>query len=145
MFLNPNVITNRALVPNANDGKLSPPTAQFSIRQGIQLADNILRAVSENQTYPFDYQSKGSMATIGHLNGVAEVSGKINLGGFSGWLMWRAFYLSLMPTAAKKTRILFEWTWSMLFSADIINLRFTTTEQADVSRRPATEEKSTWK
>ena len=134
-----------ALVPNANDGKLSPPTAQFAIRQGIQLADNILRAVSENQTYPFDYQSKGSMATIGHLNGVAEVFGKINLGGFSGWLMWRAFYLSLMPTAAKKTRILFEWTWSMLFSADIINLRFTTTEQADVSRRPATEQKSTWK
>ena len=74
------------------------------------------------------------MATIGHLNGVAEIFGGIRLGGFPAWLLWRAFYLSLMPTVAKKTRILFEWTWSMLFSPDIINLRFTTTENADKSR-----------
>lgn len=132
-----------ALIPNALDGELSPPTAQFAIREGQQLADNIHRAVCDIPTEPFNYQSKGSMATIGHLNGVAEVFGKINMGGFAGWLLWRAFYLSLMPTLAKKTRILFEWTWSMLFSADIINLRFTTTEQADVSRRDgAGEEKS---
>lgn len=131
-----------ALIPNAHDGQLSPPTAQFAIREGQQLADNIHRVVAERQTQPFNYQSKGSMATIGHLNGVAEVFGKINLGGFTGWLLWRAFYLSLMPTIAKKTRILFEWTWSMLFSADIINLRFTTTEQADISRRQASKDES---
>ena len=124
-----------ALIPNAQDGELSPPTAQFAIREGRQLADNIHRAVCETQTKPFNYQSKGSMATIGHLNGVAEVFGKMNMSGFPGWLLWRAFYLSLMPTFSKKTRIFFEWTWSMLFSADIINLRFTTTEKADVSRR----------
>ena len=124
-----------ALIPNALDGELSPPTAQFAIREGQQLADNIHRAVCEAPTKAFNYQSKGSMATIGHLNGVAEVLGKINMSGFPGWLLWRAFYLSLMPTFAKKTRIFFEWTWSMLFSADIINLRFTTTEKADVSRR----------
>jgi len=130
-----------ALIPNALDGELSPPTAQFAIREGQQLADNIHRAVCGTSTKPFNYQSKGSMATIGHLNGVAEVFGKINMGGFPGWLLWRAFYLSLMPTLAKKTRILFEWTWSMLFSADIINLRFTTTEQADVSRLDRSQEK----
>jgi len=130
-----------ALIPNALDGELSPPTAQFAIREGQQLADNIHRAVCGTSTKPFNYQSKGSMATIGHLNGVAEVFGKINMGGFPGWLLWRAFYLSLMPTLAKKTRILFEWTWSMLFSADIINLRFTTTEQADVSRLNGSQEK----
>ena len=74
------------------------------------------------------------MATIGHLNGVAEMFGSINVGGFPAWLLWRGFYLSLMPTVAKKTRIFFEWTWSMLFSPDIINLRFTTTDQSDISR-----------
>lgn len=124
-----------ALIPNARDGKLSPPTAQFAIREGQQLAINISRAVVEKQTRPFTYKSKGSMATIGHLNGVAEVSSSIRLVGFPAWLIWRAFYLSLMPTLAKKTRILFEWTWSMLFSPDIINLRFTTTDEVDVSRK----------
>ena len=123
-----------AIVPNAHDGNLAPPTAQFAIREGHQLSNNICRAVCEKPTQPFNYESKGSMATIGHLNGVAEVFGSIRLGGFTGWLLWRAFYLSLMPTIAKKTRIFFEWTWSMLFSPDIINLRFTTTDQADLSK-----------
>ena len=124
-----------ALVPNELDGKLSPPTAQFAIREGQQLAANVYRAVCGLPTVPFNYKSKGSMATVGHLNGVAEMFGFIRLGGFPAWLLWRAFYLSLMPTMSKKTRILFEWTWSMLFSADIINLRFTTTDEADTSRR----------
>ena len=124
-----------ALVPNELDGKLSPPTAQFAIREGQQLAANVYRAVYDKPTVPFNYKSKGSMATIGHLNGVAEMFGFIRLGGFPAWLLWRAFYLSLMPTMSKKIRILFEWTWSMLFSADIINLRFTTTDEADISRR----------
>ena len=123
-----------ALIPNADDGKLSPPTAQYAIREGQQLADNIARSVRGEETQPFNYKSKGSMATIGHLSGVAEMFGSIRLGGFPAWLVWRGFYLMLMPTLAKKTRILFEWTWSMLFSPDIINLRFTTTDQADLSR-----------
>jgi len=125
-----------ALVPNAFDDALSPPTAQFAIREGHQLAANISRAINQQDTRPFHYESKGSMATIGHLNGVAEMFGKIRLGGLSAWLIWRAFYLMLMPTFAKRTRIFFEWTWSMLFSPDIINLRFTTTQSADRSRKP---------
>ncbi len=123
-----------ALVPNAFDDQLAPPTAQFAIREGHQLANNIARAIQRKETKPFNYQSKGSMATIGHLNGVAELPGNIALNGFPAWLMWRGFYLSLMPTMAKKTRIFFEWTWSMLFSPDIINLRFTTTDNVDKPR-----------
>ncbi len=91
-----------ALVPNEHDGQLSPPTAQFAIREGHQLANNIARAVRGEEPRPFNYESKGSMATIGHLNGVAEMFGKIRLSGFPAWFLWRAFYLSLMPTVAKK-------------------------------------------
>jgi len=124
-----------ALLKNALDDKFAPPTAQFAIREGRQLADNIARAIEGKPTKPFSYQSRGSMATTGHLNGVAEMFDRVRLGGFPAWLVWRGFYLMLMPTIAKKTRIFFEWTWSMLFSPDIINLRFTTTEEVDRSRR----------
>lgn len=130
-----------ALVPNEHDGQTSPPTAQFAIREGQQLASNIARVVRGDAPQPFNYKSKGSMATIGHLNGVAEMFGTINVGGFTGWLLWRGFYLSLMPTVSKKTRIFFEWTWSMLFSPDIINLRFTTTDQVDQPREKRSSEK----
>lgn len=124
-----------AVIPNAHNQSTAPPTAQFAIREGQQLADNIASAIAGRATNAFSYESRGSMATIGHLNGVAELFGLVRLGGFSAWLVWRAFYLMLMPTLAKKTRIFFEWTWSMLFSPDIINLRFTTTQQASGLRR----------
>ena len=124
-----------AVVPNEHDGNNSPPTAQFAIREGQQLAGNIARVVRGEESRPFNYNSKGSMATIGHLDGVAEMFGIIRLNGFPAWLIWRAFYLMLMPTFAKKTRIFFEWSWSMLFSPDIMNLRFTTTDEVDLSKK----------
>jgi len=122
-----------AFVPNAQDGKLAPPTAQFAIREGQQLAVNLLRSINGQKTLPFNYESKGSMATVGHLNGVADL-GFVKLSGLPAWLLWRAFYLSLMPTFVKKTKIFFEWTWSMLFSADTVNLRFTTSQDADKNK-----------
>jgi NADH dehydrogenase len=41
-----------------------------------------------------------------------------------------------MPTAGRKLRIWVEWTWSMLFAADITHLRFTRTGEADAEPPP---------
>ena len=126
-----------AFVPNASDkGALSPPTAQFAVAQGRQLAYNIKSALLGGNTVPFALRAKGMMAVIGHLNGVALIYG-IKISGFWGWLLWRCFYLSLMPTIAKKTRIAFEWLWSMLFSADIVNLRFTRSIDVEATLKEA--------
>lgn len=129
-----------ARVPNAKDGALSPPTAQFAVRQGRHLATTIARSVAGRPTKPFAYRARGSMASVGHLNGVASLFGRITVTGLPAWLLWRAYYLSLMPTVLRRVQIFFEWTWSMLFSADIAALRFTTSREADAhdaDRAPA--------
>jgi NADH dehydrogenase len=72
------------------------------------------------------------MATTGHLNGVAEVFG-LRLTGLPAWLLWRAYYLLLMPTLGRKLRIGLEWTWSMFFAADVTHLRFTRSHEADLT------------
>jgi NADH dehydrogenase len=113
-----------ALVPNEYDGKISPPTAQFAVRQARHLASNLLAFLSGQATRPFRYRARGMMASIGHLKGVAEVFG-VPLTGLAAWLTWRAYYLAQMPTFGRKLRILVEWTWGMFFSADITHLRFT--------------------
>jgi NADH:ubiquinone reductase (H+-translocating) len=113
-----------ALVPNAHDGSFSPPTAQFAVRQAKHLARNLLKKISNRNTEPFRYRSLGMMATIGHLKGVAQVCG-VPLSGLPAWLLWRAYYLSQMPTLGRKVRIFVEWTWGMFFPADITHLRFT--------------------
>ena len=127
-----------ALVPNAHDGKMSPPTAQFAVRQARHLARNILAGISNGKTAPFRYRARGMMASIGHLKGVAEVFG-VPLTGLAAWLAWRAYYLSQMPTFGRKLRIFIEWTWGMFFAADITHLRFTQSreQQADSERRAA--------
>ena len=124
-----------ALVPNG-DGAPCPPTAQFAVAQAKVLADNLLAALRDAPTRAFSHRSRGMMVTTGHLKGVAEVSG-LRLSGLPAWLLWRAYYLLLMPTLGRKVRIWVEWTWSMCFSADITHLRFTRTPEADADAAPS--------
>jgi NADH dehydrogenase len=112
-----------ALAVNAVTGAPCPPTAQFAVRQGRHLARNLLLSLRGAPTRPFRYRARGSLATVGHLNGVARVFG-LSLTGLPAWLMWRAYYLSQMPTFGRKLRIFVEWTWGMFFPADITHFRF---------------------
>ncbi|MBK1621593.1 hypothetical protein CKO42_24955 [Lamprobacter modestohalophilus] len=116
-----------AAVPNSReDGASCPPTAQFALRQGPQLAANIARHERDEPTRAFGYQPKGLMSAIGHNRAVARVYG-INLSGFIPWLLWRGFYLLYIPTLARKARLYLEWNWAMFFPPDIAHLRFTRT------------------
>jgi NADH dehydrogenase len=123
-----------ALIVNAQDGKFAPPTAQFAVREARHLAANLMAALEGTPTRAFAYKARGSMAAIGHMNGVADVSG-IPLTGLAAWLLWRAYYLSQMPTLGRKLRIFVEWTWGMFFPTDITHLRFT--RSVDIDEVPA--------
>ncbi|MFM9880606.1 MAG: NAD(P)/FAD-dependent oxidoreductase [Burkholderiaceae bacterium] len=112
-----------ALVPNAHDGKFAPPTAQFAVRQAKQLAANLMAVLMQKDTRAFNHKSAGAMASIGHMKGVADVFG-FSVSGLPAWLLWRAYYLSQMPTFGRKVRIYVEWTWGMFFPTDITHLRF---------------------
>ena len=113
-----------AAVLNAFDNRTAPPTAQFAVREGLLLAHNLLQSLNDHPTRAFSHRALGSMASIGHLNGVAQVFG-LGLSGLPAWLLWRAYYLSQMPTLGRKIRIFVEWTWGIFFPADITHLRFT--------------------
>ncbi|SOE86880.1 NADH dehydrogenase, FAD-containing subunit [Burkholderia sp. YR290] len=119
-----------AVVHNEATGQPSPPTAQHAVAQAHQLADNLIRRLSGSETRPFSFVAKGMMATIGHMKGVASIYG-IRLTGLPAWLLWRAFYLSRIPTPGRKLRIFVEWSWSMFFPTDITHLRFTRSNEAD--------------
>jgi NADH dehydrogenase len=125
-----------ACVPNALDGSDCPPTAQFAVRQAQLLAANLRARLAGRPTTNFSHRSRGMMASIGHLKGVAEVAG-LALSGWPAWLVWRAYYLSQMPSFGRRLRIFFEWAWGMLFPPDITHLRFTRSHELklDEARR----------
>jgi NADH dehydrogenase len=114
----------------------APPTAQFAVAQAHALAGNIVARLAHRPTQPFGHVSRGMMATTGHLKGVAQLAG-LRLSGLPAWMLWRAYYLLLMPTLGRKVRIFVEWTWGMFFAADITHLRFTRTGEADLQAGPS--------
>ena len=131
-----------AHVLNARNGNPAPPTAQFAIREARCLVGNLLSVLGGRPTRTFDYRPRGSMAAIGHMKGVAEIF-EIPLSGVAAWLLWRAYYLSQMPTFGRKLRIFVEWTWGMFFPTDITHLRFTRShELIDRANRPIATEQS---
>ena len=125
-----------AQVPNARDGLVAPPTAQFAVREAQCLARNLVAALTHRPREQFDYRARGSMAAIGHMKGVADIFG-IPLWGLPAWLLWRAYYLSQMPTLGRKIRIFVEWTWGMFFPTDITHLRFTRSQEIVDGAAPA--------
>jgi len=131
-----------AHVINARNGSPAPPTAQFAVREAKCLVANLLSVLGGRPTRAFDYRPRGSMAAIGHMKGVAEIF-EVPLSGVVAWLLWRAYYLSQMPTFGRKLRIFVEWTWGMFFPTDITHLRFTRShELIDRANRPIATEQS---
>lgn len=132
-----------AAVPNQHDDSISPPTAQFAVRQALHLARNLMAASQGQAGQPFSHRSRGMMASIGRLKGVAEVGG-VALTGWPAWLVWRAYYLSQMPSFGRRLRIFLEWTWGMFFPPDITHLRFTRSheQREDEARRTAEAEQA---
>ncbi len=119
-----------AAVPNQDDGQISPGTAQFASRHAKQLAKNLLATVKGKSTQPFAYHNRGMFASIGHHTAVGQVFG-MKLSGFIAWFLWRGFYLSRMPTFARKLQIAFDWFWDLFFPRDMVQLSMEPTRRLD--------------
>ncbi len=123
-----------AAVPNARDGKLAPPTAQFADREARLLAANLAGKIRGEPTRPFSYRPMGQLSAIGHNKAVAELFG-VRVAGFVAWLLWRGVYLLKIPTLGRKVRLFLEWNWAMFFPPDISHLGYARTRRT----APATE------
>ena len=97
----------------------APQTAQFAVREGRQLAQNLIAKAKGKELKPFAYTSKGSLASLGMSKAVAEVYG-IKLSGFLAWLLWRGFYLSFLPGFATKVRVLVNWILNTFVPPNIV-------------------------
>jgi NADH dehydrogenase len=97
-------------------------TAQFAVREGKQLAGNILAKIAGKPLKPFAYTSKGSLASLGMSKAVADVYG-IKLSGTLAWLLWRGFYLSFLPGFAAKFRVGVTWLINSVMPPNIVQIQ----------------------
>ena len=106
-----------AAVPNeATPGDTDPATCQHALRQARRLAGNLRGTPS-----PYGYRTRGQMATLGSRHGVALV-GRMRVRGLPGWLIARGYHLLQLPFAARRMRVLADWTAAALFRRDVAEL-----------------------
>ena len=116
-----------ALIPLADDPDDDPllyatQTAQFAVREGKQLASNIVAEIDGEELKPFAYTSKGSLASLGMSKAVADVYG-VKLSGTLAWLLWRGFYLSFLPGFTAKLRVGINWLVNSVMPPNIVQIQ----------------------
>ena len=110
--------------PGEDPAHYATQTAQFAVREGKQLAANIVAKLAGKELKPFAYTSKGSLASLGMSKAIADVYG-IKLSGFFAWLLWRGFYLSFLPGFTARFRVGMNWLLNSVMPPNIVQIRST--------------------
>lgn len=103
------------------DGKPYPPLAQHALREAHVLAENLIRTMRGHGLLPFVYENKGTLAALGHFKGIGKVK-NFRIKGFLAWWVWRSYYLFQMPRWDRRLRVLIDWSVSLFFKNDIVQL-----------------------
>ena len=91
-----------------------PQVAQPAIQGGKHVADQIRRRLAGEPTVPFEYHDKGSMATIGRHDAVAEFPNGRTLSGTIGWIAWLGLHLVYLLGFRNRVNVFVNWAWNYL-------------------------------
>lgn len=92
-----------------------PQVAQGAIQMGATLAKNLisLHKGDGEIVEAFEYNDKGSMATIGRNKAVVDMD-KLHLKGWIAWLTWMFVHLLFLIGFRNKLVVFINWVWSYL-------------------------------
>jgi NADH dehydrogenase len=113
-----------AAIPDTADAAARPfaPTAQNAVREGRQLAANIVARIDGRAMAPFHYRPLGTLASIGRRTGAGTVFG-VHVRGWIAWFMWRGYYWSRLPGLNRKVHVALDWLLIAIFGADPVQLK----------------------
>ena len=86
-----------------------PQLAQVAIQQSINLARNLNRKLEDST--PFVYRDKGTMATVGRNMAVADLK-SVKLSGRLAWMVWMFIHLISILGMRNKLTVLINWIWA---------------------------------
>ena len=96
-------------------GELLPQLAPVALQQGRYVADRIVADLDgEADDTPFRYVDKGTMATIGRHDAVAELPLGIRFGGPLAWVAWLVLHLLFLVGFRNRVAVFLSWVWNYL-------------------------------
>ena len=96
------------------DGSMVPGVATAAIQQGGYLAKSLKARIQGKPVTPYKYWNKGSLATIGKLDAVAQI-GKFRVGGALASLLWAVVHIMYLIGFGNRYVVMTLWTF-FLFS-----------------------------
>jgi NADH:ubiquinone reductase (H+-translocating) len=112
---------DNAHVPNPGGQGSVPLLAAAAVQEGEAVAENIARAIAAQSPLPFHYRDLGSVVSLGHGRGVAQIGGAI-VHGFPGWLAWRLIHLTRITSFRNKLATALDWSISYFYDWDTARL-----------------------
>lgn len=108
------VLGDLALMPTPKWPNGHPQVASVAIQQADMVAQNLKRFERKlNEFYEFEYNDKGSMATVGRNKAVVDVpKPKLHLRGFLAWFIWMGLHLFLILGVKNRMMVFINWIYN---------------------------------
>lgn len=90
-----------------------PMMAQPAMQQGNLLAENLVKLIAQKPMKPFEYNDKGSMATIGRNLAVVDLP-KYHFNGFFAWFVWMFVHLFSLIGFKNKAVVFLNWVYNYI-------------------------------
>jgi len=87
-----------------------PQVANVAINQAKNLGKNLIKKTA-TEWKEYEYDDKGSLATIGKHRAVVDLP-FIKFQGFFAWYFWMFLHLMLILSVRNKLAVFFNWMWS---------------------------------
>ena len=88
-----------------------PMMAQPALQQGALLGENLAKLLANKQMKPFEYNDKGSMATIGRNLAVVDLP-KYHFNGLFAWFVWMFVHLFSLIGFKNKAVVFLNWVYN---------------------------------
>lgn len=120
-----------AAVPDLakGEGAVCPPTAQHALRQGKQVADNVIATLTGRPLRPYHHKDLGLVVDLGGTDAVSKPLG-VELRGLPAQVAARGYHWSALRTNVAKTRVMTNWLLNSIAGDDFVRTGFQ-------SRQPA--------
>lgn len=118
-------VGDSAAIPDLNkgEGALCPPTAQHAIRQGPQVAENVIASLLGRPLRKYRHRDLGLLVDLSGRDAVARPLG-FEVTGLPALAMTRVYHLVSLPSGPARARVAANWGIRSLLGGEVSRLGF---------------------
>jgi NADH:quinone reductase (non-electrogenic) len=103
------VVGDVAAITDAKTEQVLPQLGSVALQSGEHVGKTIADRIGGKEPKPFEYEDKGTMATIGRGAAVVQMLGGRTMTGYKAQAAWGAVHLALLPTNEDRAKAVVDW------------------------------------